>query len=126
MTLLFPTFYDTQIIFVIGEKTVDNGIIIAIIAIAITVLVNVVAMSRWSGQMETRQEQDHKAMFDSDGTPKWNGIRDDITWIRAKLGNGLFKDVQCLKDDSQDLRERVTRLEAAVGGRRKTNGVPDE
>jgi hypothetical protein len=101
----------------------DNGSIIAIIAIAITVLVNVVAMSRWSGRMETRQEIDHKAMFDSDGTPKWDSMRDDIIWIRAKLGNGLFKDVQCLKDDSKDLRERVTRLEVSVNRRVK---VPDE
>jgi hypothetical protein len=101
----------------------DIGSVVAIAAIAITVIVNAVSVSRWCGRMETRQERDHKAMFDSDDTPKWDSIRDDVTWIRGKLGNGLFKDVECLKNDSNDFRERLSHLEAVVGGRRKTNGV---
>jgi len=104
----------------------DIGSIVAIAAIAITVIINAVSVSRWCGRMETRQERDHKAMFDGDGTPKWNAIHDDVVWIRAKLGNGLFKDVQCLKDDSNDFRERITSLEAKVGGRRATNGARND
>jgi len=101
----------------------DSALAISAAGLTIVVVVHLIKTGRWIGRQEERQKADHEAMFDSDGVPRWNPMRDDIVWIRAKLSNGLLSDVTCLKNDCKDMAERLSSLEAKVGGRRSTNGV---
>jgi hypothetical protein len=97
---------------------IDSALAISAVALIVSVVVHLIKTGRWMGQQETERKKDHDALFDGDGNPKWDAMRDDVTWIRAKLGNGLFHDVSCLQDENKAFRERLATLEAKVGSRR--------
>jgi len=104
----------------------DSALAISAAGLVIVVIVHLIKTGRWMGQQESQQKQHHAALFDSDGTPKTESMRSDIVWIRAKLGNGLLVDVECLKRDIRVMEGKLSSLEARVGGRRKENGVHGE
>jgi hypothetical protein len=102
---------------------IDSAIALSASGLMIVVVVHLVKTGQWIGKHEASQQSVHRALFDNDGTPKWEPMRSDIVRIRAKLENGLLTDVDCLKKECKLIEERLALLEAKVGGRRKTNGV---